>query len=338
MFRGPIGQAVGLFQTYQFNMLQQLFRYVGEGDKGRVATLLGLQGSIYGMNGLPAFNAMNQLLVGNAAGNTSHQDAVTATYGAAGKEIGDWLLYGVSSNFLLHPDLKINTYSRGDINPRQVTVIPTTLADVPIVGATAKFFGSMYETAQKINKGADMWGAFIQGVEHSGISRPLAGLAQAMEASTNPAHQAYSTDNAGNISMQNDLFSAVSAARILGAKPLDEAVALDALHRITVYKAADTKRLENLGEAVKTKVAAGNVPTREEINEFASSYMQAGGKQQQFAAFYNRQVLNANKSKVNQMIESGDNFQARYIQRVMGGYQMKDFINSKPVVSSGEEE
>ena len=334
MFQGPIGKAVGLFQTYQFNMLQQLFRYVGEGETKRVASLLGLQGSIYGLNGLPAFNAINQYLVGNAAGNTNHSDIVSSVYDATGKEAGNWLLYGASSNFLLHPDAKVNLYSRGDINPRQVTVIPTTLADVPIVGATAKFFGSMYEMSQKINKGGDVWGSFLQGVEHSGISRPLAGIAQTLEATNNPAHKAFSTTNSGDISMQNDVFSAVTAARLLGAKPLDEAVALDTAHRVQVYKASSQRKLENLGEAMKTALAGGGVPTREQINTFTYEYMKAGGKQQQFAAYYNRQLMGANKSQINKLLENGNDPMNRYAQKIMGGYELKDFNNSRTPVQS----
>lgn len=328
MFKGAIGQALGLFQTYQFNMLQQMLRYVGDGNTKSVATLLGLQGSIYGLNGLPAFNAMNQYLVGNAAGNIQHNDIVSSTYDVAGKEVGDWLLYGASSNMLLHPDAKINMYSRGDINPRQVTVIPTSLADVPIVGAAAKFFGSMYEATQKINKGADIWGSILQGVEHSGISRPLSGFAQALEASNNPNSKVFSTDNAGNIVMQNDLFSATTAARLLGAKPLDEAVALDAFHRVQVYNATRAKQLENLGEGIKATIAGGNVPTPEQINTFTSEYMRAGGKQQQFNAYWSRQVLNANKSKVNQIVDNASNPGNMYMQKVMGGYDLQDFNNS----------
>jgi len=107
MFHGPIGQAVGLFQTYQFNLLQQLLRHVGEGHSKDAMTLLGLQGTIHGMNGLPAFNAVNTNLIGNASGNTEHRDAYDAVYGIAGKSAGDWLTYGLASNTmgLLHPDL-----------------------------------------------------------------------------------------------------------------------------------------------------------------------------------------------------------------------------------------
>ncbi len=328
MFKGPVGQAVGLFQTYQFNMLQQLFRHVGDGDKKAVATLLGLQGSIYGLNGLPAFNAMNTYLVGNAAGNISHKDVISTTYDAMGKEAGDWLLYGASSNMLLHPDAKVNLYSRGDINPRQVTVIPTTLADVPMIGATAKLFGSVYETLQKIDKGANKWGAMLQGIEHSGISRPLAGFAQTLQATNNPLNRVISTDNAGNIVMENDLFSLMTAARIAGAKPLDEAVATDAIHRIQVYNAASIKQIENLGEGIKATVLGGNIPNPEQINSFVKEYAKAGGKQSRFNQFYTRQVLNANKSKVNQMIENTKNPESQYMQKIMGGYELSDVANT----------
>ena len=329
MFKGAIGQALGLFQTYQFNMIQQLLRYVGDGDRKTVATLLGMQGSIYGLNGLPAFNAINTYIVGNAAGNESHKDIVQGTYQVLGKEAGDWLLYGASSNMLLDPDAKLNMYSRGDINPRQVTVIPTNPADVPIVGAVTKFYGAIHDTLAKINNGASIWGSLLQGVEHSGVSRPLAGLAQAMEATTNPGGKVFSTDNAGNIVMQNDLFSAMTAARLLGAKPLDEAVALDAFHRTQVYAAARSQQLQTLGSAIKNTVAGGNIPSVDQINEFTANYMKIGGRQQQFAQFWNRQVMAANVSKVNTMVNRASNPESQYMQQVMGGYNLADFNNEQ---------
>ena len=328
LFKGAVGQAVGLFQTYQFNMLQQLFRYVGDGSAKSTATLLGLQGCIYGMNGLPAFNAMNNYLVGNAHGNRSHQDIISSTYDVAGKEAGDWLLYGASSNFLLHPDAKVNTYSRGDINPRQVTVIPTSLSDVPLIGAASKLYGSIDSAMSKMDKGADKWTSFLQGVEHSGISRPLSGFAQVMEATANPRGKVYSTTNSGNIVMENDFLSAMTAARLVGAKPLDEAVALDAYHRVQVYKLADSKLLNNLGAGVKATVTGGGVPSPEQIQQFTGEYMKAGGRQENFAKWYNHQVLNAAKGSTNQMVANTATFGSRYYQKIMGGYELSDFNNT----------
>ena len=46
-FQGPVGQAMSLFQTYQFNMLQQLFRYVENGEAKTLAILAGLQTTIF---------------------------------------------------------------------------------------------------------------------------------------------------------------------------------------------------------------------------------------------------------------------------------------------------
>ncbi|RKZ66089.1 MAG: hypothetical protein DRQ44_07210, partial [Gammaproteobacteria bacterium] len=179
MFQGPIGQAIGLFQTYQFNLMQQLLRHVGEGHAKDAMTLLALQGTIHGMNGLPAFNAVNTHLVGNASGNTAHRDAYDTVYGIAGKQAGDWLMYGAASNTmgLLHPDLKVNLYTRGDINPRHVTIIPTNPSTIPIIQATGKFMANLWKTAGTLQAGGDITTTLLQGLEHNGISRPLAGLA-----------------------------------------------------------------------------------------------------------------------------------------------------------------
>jgi len=177
MIQGPIGQAIGLFQTYQFNLMQQLLRHVGEGSAKDAATLLALQGTIHGMNGLPAFNAINTHIVVNASVNTEHRDLYDSLYGAVGKQAGNWLMYGVGSNWLLHPDLKVNLYTRGDINPRHLTIIPTDLSQVPIIQAGVKFFGNIFETAGKLAAGGDVSQTILQGLEHNSISRPLAGLA-----------------------------------------------------------------------------------------------------------------------------------------------------------------
>jgi hypothetical protein len=96
LFQGPLGQAIGLFQTYQFNLLQQLFRRIGEGDKKNLLLMAGLQGGIYGLNGMPAFNAINTHIIGNAGGNISHLTGYDAVMSGAGKEAGEWLLYGDS--------------------------------------------------------------------------------------------------------------------------------------------------------------------------------------------------------------------------------------------------
>jgi hypothetical protein len=326
LFQGPIGQAVGLFQTYQFNLMQQLFRYVGEGGNKSAAMLLGLQGTVYGMNGLPGFNAINTHIVGNASGNITHADIISKTYDLAGKEAGNWLLYGTASNALIHPDAKVNLYSRGDINPRQLTIVPTNPADVAIVGATTKLFTSLKTMASRMSAGGDTYSTFLQGIEHAGISRPLSGLAQVAQGLGNPQGMAYSTTSKGTIIGANDLFSLTSMARIAGGRPLDEAIANDAVFRLRAYSAAQHEQINTLGAAIKSKVQSGTMD-QETLFNFQSEYMQRGGKQDGFNRFMMRQMSSANVSAANKLADDLKNPISQNMQSMTGGYRLQDLAN-----------
>ena len=321
IFQGPIGQAVGLFQTFQFNVIQQLFRGVAEGGMKDAAVMMGLQGTIYGMNGLPGFQYINQHIVGTASGNPNHRDAYSTLYGAAGKETGDWLMYGIPSNML-----QTNLYSRGDINPRNLTIIPTAPQDVVAVSAFAKFASNMKETVTKIAGGGDVWQTVLQGIEHNGISRPLAGLAQTLQAAD--GGKVFSTTNAGNVSFVNDMFSLATISRLAGGKPLDEALANDEVARSMVYKAADRDRMKKATEIFKTSVIGDT--TGEVTPTATTNYMEAfvrnGGRQEDF----NKAVLNAmttsNTPRANQITETLKGPYAERMKSLMGG-QIEDFAD-----------
>ena len=325
LFQGPIGQAVGLFQTYQFNLMQQLLRYVGEGAKKDYMSLLGIQGSIYGMNGMPAFNAINTHIIGTASGNKEHRDAYDTVYGAAGKDAGDWLMYGLASNILVHPDAKVNLYVRGDINPRHVTIIPTNPADVPIYGASVKFFGNLFKTADTLMSGGDVSQTLLQGLEHNGISRPLAGLAQTLQGLDNPEHSSYSTSKRGNVIAANDLMSLANMSRMVGGKPLAEAVAVDAMFRLRTYAAADQQKRNELGADIKTTMIAGQIPSQEQVDDFASSYVGVGGKQKEFNKWMLQLYKTANTSQVNELQSKLNSPFAKSMQSLMGGEELGDF-------------
>lgn len=325
MFQGPIGQAIGLFQTYQFNLMQQLLRHVGEGSAKDAMTLLALQGTIHGLNGLPAFNAINTTIVGNASGNKEHRDTFDAVYGIAGKEAGDWLMYGMASNMLMHPDLKMNLYTRGDINPRHVTIVPTDPSQVPIIQASAKFFSNLFATTGKLMAGGDVTTTILQGIEHNGISRPLAGLAQTLEALDNPNAASYSTSSRGNVIASNDLLSLANLGRMAGGKPLDEAIAQDALFRFNAYGLKDAKKRKELGEAIKTTLIAGKEPSQEQIENFAGQYAEYGGKQDEFNKWFLQLYKSANLSQANKLRNGLSSPHAQSMQKIMGGYELRDF-------------
>lgn len=321
MFQGPIGQAIGLFQTYQFNLIQQLMRHVGDGNSRNAMAMMGMQGTIFGLNGLPAFNAINTHIVGNAGGNSQHADIYQAIFNGAGKEAGEWLAYGAMSNALgiFDPSLKTNLYSRGDVNPRSLTLVPTDPAKVPIVQATAKFFGNIKDSIGQLSMGADLWPTILRAVEHNGLNRPLAGIAQVFGGATNESGQVVATNAQGNILMNHDLLSLVSAARVLGAKPMDESMVQEAMFRINSYRAHDATKRQGLGEAIKTNILGGGEVSQEELDKFSAKFVAYGGKQEEFNQFMSRQYRNASVSQAEQLRSKLTNSYGLQLQHLMGG-------------------
>jgi len=325
IFQGAVGQAVGLFQTYQFNLMQQLFRHVGEGAGKDAATLLGLQGTLYGLNGLPAFNYINTHIVGTASGNSEHRDLYSSTYGIFGNSVGNWLLYGAPSN-LLHTNL----YSRGDINPRHPSIIPLNPLDIPAISATSTFLGNLKDVTSKIIAGGSVWQTVLQGVEHNGLSRPLAGLAQVAQGFSNGG-TVFATSGKGTILGSNDLVSLMSFARLAGGRPLDEAIVNDATYRTSVYKAVDTERKQFLAETVKTSVIANGQPDDEQYAQFAGRYAELGGDSKRFNSYMMKQILAANTPQAEKIITQLKTPYAQNMQRIMGGkeYGADVFLNSE---------
>lgn len=331
-FQGTVGSAISLFQTYSFNVLQQLFRHMENGDKKTLAVFGGLQSSIYGMNGLPFFDAVNTHLIGTAAGNTEHKDAYYAA-SLANKELADWMLYGTASAFPLFGAKSPALFSRGDINPRNVTLLPVNPLDVPAVSASIRLVGSVAGFGKQVANGADLSGAFLQALEHQGWSRPLAGFAQLLAGQS-------TTSKGSLISAANDLETTSWLARIperlieyggvsrlMGARPMDEAVALNQLYRNKAYQAIDRQKIEALGTAVKTKLGNNQMPDAEEMEGFMQSYVNSGGRQETFSSFMQRSMRNSNESIVNQMAQNLGSPYGRKMQQLMGGEMLQDYTS-----------
>lgn len=312
IFQGPVGQAIGLFQSYQFNLLQQLFRYTSEGSKKDLGMLFGLQSTLYGAQSLPAFQFINTHIVGQLSGNKEHRDAYDSIYGAVGRTAGDWMLYGAPSNIL-----QGNLYSRGDINPRQITVLPTTMQEIPVVAGFGKFFSSMKEMVGKIGGGGNVWESLLQGLEHNGVSRPLAGMAQVLQAAG--GGQVYSTSSKGSILYSNDLMAYASLVRVAGGRPLDEAIVNDAMFRVKSYEASQRLQMEGLRETVRSTLIEGNQPADKELAQFATRYAELGGRQAGFNKWMMGLYKTTNVSQSHQLETNLKNPFNYKIQLLMGG-------------------
>lgn len=334
-FQGPVGQAMSLFQTYQFNLMQQLFRYVENGEAKSLAILSGLQTTIFGMQGLPGFQMINQHLAGNLAGNPGHKDIYSGISNLMDPTVGNYLLYGVASNWL-----QSGLYSRGDINPRQISILPLNPLDFPAISGGINFISNMLETAGKISNGADLKGAMLLGLEHNGVSRPLAGLGQLMQGFvTNQAGNlvaaTYGSAGIGmavdlddpqkNVGGWNDVASIANFGRLLGARPLDEAIAMDAMYRKTVYLAKDNTRIQDLGEAAKTYLYAGGTMPGDLVQDFAARYSSMGGYAPRFGQEMMKWSQDANVSVANQIFRQLQKPVNQEIMKQMGGQRLPDF-------------
>lgn len=310
MFQGPIGHSISLFMTYQFNMMQHIFRHLSnEGGRANAVMLMGLQSSVYGLNGLPAFNLMNEHLVGQASGNKTHSDIYSA--GMDIPAVGEWLLYGGLSNAT-----GLGVYSRGDLNPRHATIIPNAVGDIPVVSATTKFFQTLMKTGEEIAAGANPTSTILRGIEHANISRPLAGLAQVLNAVERDDDVLYTTSTKGNVLYAQDLYSLASLGRIAGARPLDEAITRDAYYRVQVYEAKDKQHINTIGAAIRDKVNSKSEITNEDYEHFAQKYVEYGGNQKNFIKFYQSQVKNAGQNQIKKLVERGNSSYGQYMQNL----------------------
>lgn len=331
LFQGTTGAAIGLFQTYAFNVLQQLHRHMKAGDKKTLATFGGLQTMIFGMNGLPFFDAINSSVVGSyVANNPEHKDLYSVLPGF-NKEMGDWILYGSASAFPIFTGAMPALYSRGDINPRHISIVPINPIDIPAVQASIKLASAVAGFGKNVVNGVDLGDAMLQGLEHQGWNRPLAGLAQTLSGKSTTAtgslisasNEMAVTSMLGTISERAVDFGGVS--RVLGARPMDEAVALQQLYRIKQYQALDRARIERLGSVVKSKLYDGAAPTDEEYEDFALRYARSGGRIENFNKAMQRWMRDANVSVVNQMVQKTGTPYSQRLFDIMGGQGLEDY-------------
>lgn len=318
MFQGPIGQAIGLFQSYQFNLMQQMFRYMGDGNRKLAAMAMGLQGTMYGASSLPGFNAVNNYLIAGAFGNEERKDMYALANSALGKTGAEWLMYGAPSNIL-----KASIFTRGDTNPRTWSVVPnpTNPMEVPFVSAYAKAIDSVLGVFKNSAQGAPVVDSLIHGIEHSGLSRPLAGLAATSRALVNEDGLAATTNRAGAVMWTNDLASWTTLVRIAGAKPIDEAIMTDHFFRLNSYRQKDAETKKTIATQVRLGYQGGGKLDPETVRDFAERYVAAGGKQTGFNQFMVNQYMHASPEASDQLTKSLGTKYGQQFQELLGGRQ-----------------
>lgn len=319
LFQGWGGQLIGLFQTYQFNLIQQFARHLGE-DKSAALAMIGIQSGIFGAQSLPGFSALNQLVMERNKGSA---DLYTGTNNLMGKEAGDWLMYGLGSQITTPVTGNgIGLYSRGNLTPRTPILIPTNISDIPAFKFTHDVIGNIATTVGRITQ-ADTTGqatqAFWEGIAHNGANRPLQGLGQLLAGGR-------TTSKGGMITAYNEVNASLMLSKALGVAPLDEAIAVDAFYRYEKFTADKNSRLMDLGNELKTAIRGGDVNNIPELTDkFMKDYTTAGGKAEDFGKWFKGQFLGATQSQLIKVRGKLGSPEGTYMQGIMGAKVPEDF-------------
>ena len=314
MFQGIVGQVAGVFQTYQFNMMQQFAKYIAEGDRKAITMQMALQGTIFGATSLPAFNLINQQLIGEYTSDRS--DIYSKTQEYTPTRLGQTLLYGGASTML-----NAALWGRGDINPRTPTIVPILPQDMALIAMSVKAAQSLFDIAGAMLKqgseaNPDLAISVGEAIAHAGINRPMSGIAEMLIGAR--------TSQGGKLDVRllgNDIMAVGTAIRILGAKPLDESIALDAYQRQLRYKAVTTARLTVIGKDLRTQLLGTGDLDQSTIDAFAEKYSKAGGDLRAFRKFYLRALRDVSTPRAIQLLHSMKNSPyAEQYQMAMGSH------------------
>jgi glucuronate isomerase len=91
------------------------------------------------------------------------------------------------------------------------------------------------------------------------------------------------------------------------------------MFRVRTYEAARRQSMLSLGERLKTNLIAGNDVDSEDVEKFASRYVELGGKQQNFNRWMMNLHTNANTSQSEQLRASLTDPFSYKVQLLMGG-------------------
>lgn len=286
LFRGVVGQGVGLYMTYFFNLMQQFGRNLASGDRKRAGIMAAMQGSIYGIGTLPGVDLLNRKIASDFEG----QDLYSLTGADSGDEFGEYMMYGLASNVW---GFNVDMFSRGDLTPRQSTIVPLNPAEWAVVGRTASVVGNLLDLTGNIaesltsNTGPGVAQSLAFGLAHNGLNRPLQGLGTLIAGEVTTKSGQVLGESRG---FAEDAVFSTWAARLLGSRPTAEGIAMDTMYRKTAYQAAVKDKLKSLGEDVQLQLQNGEGVTPEALQGFMKEYHSAGGDLANFNKYWSSQM------------------------------------------------
>jgi hypothetical protein len=312
LFQGTVGAAIGLFQAYQARLVHRVLDVIDSGDKRMLAEMASMQAGLFGAKSLPGFDAINTHLI--AENNKDKQDIYSGLFDSTNRTMAEGMLYGVGSSIL-----GFNLSTRGAVDFRT----PSNITEIPSVAIWKGMIGQVFDFTKQASNGADVSASFSHAVQHNVFNRPIQQLGSVLAG--------YSTTMNGKeaVNIHDNKFQhpedwmphwATQTMRMLGGKPLDEAVYLDTVFRFNNYRLSDREKTLDLGKALMSHVREGNEITPEMEKKFKQEFVNGGGTLTGFNNWYKNQVANSTTDagdRLRKMVKNSE--QAKQLSVMLGG-------------------
>lgn len=316
VFQGVLGQAVGLYQTYFFNLTQNMLKYVADGQTRQALTMMGMQGSIFGVQSFPGFQTLNTMI---GETNRNNEDFYTLTNADDPNSNAVYAMYGLGSHIFGFP---VDFAGRGSLETRHSLVLPTTLQDIPIVSQLARAYGNATRTVSAaLEDNANVGMALMHGMAHNGLNRPLQGIGTIMMGGvfTGTGQVNWANANRVNYDVSEDLNWGSMFARAIGTRPLNEAIVQSSYFRKAAYQANARASIAEVGARLQFNASAGTLQPQD-YGSFAVDYESAGGELQNFNAYWSRQLKMAGTGQMmefqNELMKDRNSSLGRSVRRM----------------------
>lgn len=248
LFQGALGQTLSIFQTYNMNRYANIFRYL-DGNNKALGVMFAANAGIFGGQSLPGWDTLNHLIYEKTMGQ---DDMTSSLHRAMGPDMADWLVYGAGSN-MLKPFFgdSMAVYNRGDTMPSSMTILPSSLGELPSYNAIASSLNATVAGIQDYANSQDAAHAVGTLLATQRLNRPLRGLGELM------AGEVRNSKGALMYELKNK--SAMTyIARALGMRPMSEATLAEARYNLNTYHAEAEDKANEAFQNFATGVRTGN--------------------------------------------------------------------------------
>jgi len=270
IFQGPVGNVIGLFQSYMWNYWGNIFKAVENREYARLATQMMGQASFFGLQTVPGFQQMNDFLFDRTGGQVSPLDAM---YAKLDPSVASVVMSGVPSSIpiLFGSDNGVALYTRGDTNVR----LPG-IGGLPQLAVAQKIAGGLGEMMDIFSsENPKMTGLqFTEALSHMIPNREISGMI------ANFAGEGQ-TDSRGNL-IGEGLDAMKVVATTMGLKTLQDAKMTEAFYMNKREQELQAGKREILLRESRALIRAGET---DQLPAIYNKYLETGGDPRRFKAW-----------------------------------------------------